>query len=369
MPVQVLGITDATAITMGGAHSCALHQDGTISCWGSNYYGELGNGTTRDSSVPVKVTGITDATAITTGIAHTCALRGDSTISCWGSNYRGQLGDGNGGEIDGNDRIDIFSSAPVQVTGITDATAITTGGWHTCALHQDGTISCWGENYRGELGDGNGGEIDGNDWIEAFSSVPVQVTGITDATAITIGGGHTCALHQDGTISCWGNNSGGELGNGQSTGDSEDKSADSSIPVRVIGITDAIAITTGGAHSCALHQNGAISCWGGNGLGQLGNGQVYEDSGQINEFYFRSYTTTFWPYRETVPVGVADITDATAITAGDVHTCALHQDGTISCWGDNDWGQLGDGNNGWNDGNQRIRIFSSVPVRIVGFGG
>ena len=259
-PVQVFGITDATAIASSGTHSCALHQGGTISCWGSNGDGQLGNGTDHSSSVPVQVTGIADATAIGMTSYFSCALHQTGTISCWGENGSGQLGNGQSGR---NAR----SLVPVQVIGITDATAIAAGGsqgssiGHSCALHRNGTISCWGTNYDGRLGIGQ------SDRGERL--VPAQVLSITDATAIAAGGGnangYSCALHRDGTISCWGSNGYGQLGNGTRS--------NFVIPVQVVGITDATAITTGDEHTCALHQNGTISCWGRNRSGQLGDGQ------------------------------------------------------------------------------------------------
>ena len=186
-------------------------------------------------TVPVRVLGITDAKAIAARGEHSCALHQDGTISCWGSNDWGQLGDGNSGEDDGNDRRYIFSSAPVEVVGITDAISIAAGGGHSCALRRTGTISCWGDNYWGQLG--NGRNWENYDFIDgALELEPIEVTGITDAIAFTTVGsgsassGHSCALHQDGTISCWGSNRYGELGNGQS-GDDEF----SLVPVRVKG--------------------------------------------------------------------------------------------------------------------------------------
>ena len=314
MPVQVVGITDATAITAGYEHSCALHQDGTISCWGHNENGQLGNGTQTDSSAPVQVVGITDATAITAGYEHSCALHQDGTISCWGHNENGQLGNGT----------NTSSSAPVQVAGITDATAITTGDSHSCALHQTGTISCWGRNWEGQLGNGQRG-------YDLVSSAPVQVVVITDATEVSAGSSHSCALREGGTISCWGENKHGQLGNQRGY------HFVSSAPVQVADITDATAITTGSSHSCALHQTGTISCWGRNTYGQLGNETNTESS--------------------SAPVQVLGITDATAISAGHRHSCALRQTDTISCWGNNWRGQLG---------NETDTEYSSAPVEVVG---
>ena len=270
VPVQVQGITDATAITAGGRHSCALHQDGTISCWGRNRDGQLGSRQSTgdweddntDSLVPVQVEGITDATAITTGHSHSCALREGGTISCWGANFRGQLGNGT----------NTSSSVPVLVERIADATAITAGHSHSCALHEGGTISCWGANNYGQLGNGQS-TGDGED-DSADSLMPVQVEGITDATAITTGHSHSCALREGGTISCWGDNNSGQLGNGTDAEFAEFLIPEEfmAIPVEVTGIADATAITAGRERSCVLRQTGTISCWGNNIWGQLGNG-------------------------------------------------------------------------------------------------
>ena len=324
VPVEVLGINDATQITAGGDHTCALRQTGTITCWGNNGWGQLGNGQRGPgeySSVPVEVLGINDATQITAGGDHTCALRQTGTITCWGNNGDGQLGNGTTSS----------STVPVEVLGINDATQITASDDHTCALRQTGTITCWGNNGDGQLGNGT----------TSSSTVPVEVLGINDATQITAGGEHTCALRQTGTITCWGNNWAGQLGNGQSGDHGYDNSADSSVPVEVLGINDATQITAGDDHTCALRQTGTITCWGNNYYGQLGNGQ----SG--------------FGERSSVPVEVLGINDATQITASDDHTCALRQTGTITCWGNNEDGQLGNGQSGFGER-------SSVPVEVTG---
>lgn len=308
-PVQVQGIADASSITAGGAHSCSLHETGRISCWGWNRY--LGNG--PSSNTADQVPGITDATAIATGIDHTCALHENGQVSCWGRNLSGQLGKGS---ISQSPEI----LQPGIVEGINDAIAITAGQAHTCALHQSGAISCWGWNSLGQLGNGQSGDIwDPN--TSADSTTPVRVREITDAVDVKAGNNHTCALHAGGAISCWGNNSAGALGSGQS----HDELTNSAVPVSVIGINSATAISTGAHHTCAVHEEGAISCWGNNFDGQLGNRKNRSDSDS------------------STPVNALGIDDAIAIAAGERHTCALREAGTISCWGDNEYGQLGVG--------------------------
>ena len=339
VPVKVMDIDDATAITAGDFHSCALHQTGNISCWGDNKYGQIGIPDRIYRPVPRVVEGIDDAIAVSAGVWHSCALHPTGNISCWGHKGNGELGDGTSGDFGD------YSSMPVSVVGIDDAIAISAGGGHSCALHQTGNISCWGDNYYRQLGDSTRRFTRSSD----FSSVPVRVKGIDDAIAVSAGGGHSCALRQNGTISCWGTNY-GQLGDG--TGGEEDDS----IPVEVVGIGDAVAISAGGNHSCALHQTGAISCWGINSTGYL------DDSTEI------VLVTDF----SSVPVKIVGISDATAIAIGkgylsNRHSCALHQTGNISCWGDNEYGQLGDGTVGKADDYNPVPVVvDSVPVVVVG---
>jgi alpha-tubulin suppressor-like RCC1 family protein len=314
-PVQVSGITNATAVSAGGNHTCALLSGGTIKCWGANNVGQLGNGETEPegegipSPTPVSVSGISTATAVSVGDAHTCALLSDHTVKCWGYNHYQQLG--NGAYYD-------WSSTPVQVGGITNATAISAGFAHTCALLSGGAVECWGANDTGQLGNGS----------TTASPTPVQVGGITNATAISAGKVHTCALLSGGTVKCWGQNFDGELGNGTTT--------DSPIPVQVSGIANAVSIGAGGAHTCAALADGTVACWGDNEFGQLGNG-----------------TTVSSP----TPVQVSGIANAVSIGAGDRHTCALLSGGAVKCWGANDDGQLGNG----------TPTDSPTPVSVIGF--
>jgi alpha-tubulin suppressor-like RCC1 family protein len=208
-PVTVSGISTAVTVAAAdGFHTCAVLQDGTVRCWGDNSTGQLGNGSTTNSSTPVTVSGITTATAVTGGDYHTCALLQDGTVRCWGLNYSGQLG--NGSVYD--------SSTPVTVSGISTAVAVSIGVIHTCASLQDGTVRCWGDNSSGQLGNGS----------TTNSSTPVTVSGISTATAVTSGYNDACALLQGGSLQCWGINNYGQLGNGTTT--------DAHTPVAVAGI-------------------------------------------------------------------------------------------------------------------------------------
>ncbi len=302
-PVTVTSINTATSIAAGNGHTCVLLADSTIKCWGRNEYGQLGNRTTTNSNSPATVFGISDAIAISTGNLHTCALLADSTIKCWGLNSTvtpyasgGQLGDGS----------ITTSTKPVSVYGIDDATAVSAGQEHTCALLADSTIKCWGYNWRGSIGDGT----------NTMRTRPVDVTGITNAAGISLGNIHTCAVLKDGSAVCWGTNSGGELGNGTTT--------NSFTPVGVSGISNATSLSAGQNHNCAILAEGSIRCWGSNAFSQLG------DETTVNR---------------TTPVGVSGISNATSISTGGPHTCVLLSNKDVKCWGYNFYGQLGDGSN------------------------
>ncbi len=397
-------ISSATQISAGGSHTCALLQDHTIKCWGGGRYGELGNGQyytnppPLGSATPVIVSGISNATQISSGRDHTCALLQDNTIKCWGDGRKGQLGNGQF-----YNSAPYGSATPVTVSGISNATQISASSGHTCALLQDNTIKCWGFGREGQLGDAvfysNNYSCGVNYW-NCGSATPVTVRGISNATQISAGDRHTCALLQDNTIKCWGNRFWGQLGDGQ-----YDPSLDSSFytPVIVSGISNATQISAGSTHTCALLQDNTIKCWGSSLSGELGNGQFYRSatpvivSGISNATQISAGLSNTVPnnndpghtcallqdntikcwgggrYGElgnvqasgsATPVIVSGISNATQISAGNIHTCALLQDNTIKCWGDGRYGQLGNGLDTFNDGGYLVGS-SFTPVTVI----
>jgi hypothetical protein len=199
IPVMVSGITNATAIAAGGDHTCALLATGKVECWGEQDF-------ERGSSVPVEVGGVAGVVALTTGYWQTCALLSNRHIACWGLGGYGGLGNGTttGG------------ATPVEVSGITDATEVSTGDDHTCAVLAGGSVRCWGENSFGELGDGTeaGPERCGFSTTIACSTRPVGVSGITHASGVGLGIWHSCAVLSIGSVECWGVSNGaiGEVG-------------------------------------------------------------------------------------------------------------------------------------------------------------
>ncbi len=315
VPVTVTGAANVSRVALGYGNSGVVLENGKVECWGLNRYGQLGNGTTTDSQLPVTVAGITNATDLAVagdpnGDGFACAVLRTGTVECWGHNDRGQLGSGG---VDS-------SPTPVTVSGITDAVGITAGYYHVCALLRGGTIQCWGNNGSGELGSVS--------CTDPFSFVPVAVSGINNAVGVAAGYNYTCALLNDGTARCWGNNDNDRLGDGTTNY--------SVAPVTVAGVSDAIAMTANLYHTCVLLRSGAIQCWGVNLFGDLGNG------------------TTADPYSVVM---VANITDAVAVAAGGLHTCALLGDSTVQCWGFNYYGELGNG----------TQVDSYVPVNVAGY--
>jgi alpha-tubulin suppressor-like RCC1 family protein len=286
-------------LAAGASHTCVVTSASQVSCWGSNVDGQLGDGNTGDQSVPATVLGIESARGVVAGSYHACALIGDGSAECWGWNSYGQVGA----------QASIARTTAAPVADLAGVTGVATGGYHSCALAQGGTGSCWGQNDLGQLGDGSSLDRDS----------PAAVFSLPKSDVIAAGGRHSCAVvhdgFHDGTVQCWGANGTGELGDG-----SEEERT---FPVPVLGLSDAVAVTAGFTHSCALRQSGRILCWGANDHGQLGDGG---ESGAAS----------------SVPVLVQGL-QATAVAAGYNHTCAILPNGTVACWGANGAGQLGDG--------------------------
>ena len=299
-----------------------------MSCWGANHKGQLGNGTiSNGSSVPAQVPGITGATQLSASDNSTCAVVASGRVRCWGGNLHGQLGNGS--------TTDDGVPTPVEVRNLTGATEVSVGISHTCARRSDGTARCWGDNYWGQLGDG---DTQPADQPRTSPVVVVNESGTSNligVETIAVGKDHTCATVANGTVRCWGSNSFGQVGNG--VAEDEDERIPHPRPSVVADVVDAVDITAGATHTCALIVGGTVDCWGGNQSGQLGRTYVNED-----------------PNPTAYPVG--GLTGATAIAAGFAHTCVIVGDGTARCWGDNNSGQLGNG----------TTVNSNVPVVVNG---
>jgi putative cell wall-binding protein/alpha-tubulin suppressor-like RCC1 family protein len=347
VPVPVTGIGTAIAVAVDGAPTfCALLSTGGIDCWGNNEAGNLGAGSaispTSFSAVPVPVSGISDAIAITgsavSGPGTFCAVLSGGGVDCWGFNGNGDLGAG----INPNDAY--FSDVPVPVSGLTDAVSVTSVGVGSagafCAVRASGGISCWGANNAGVLGAGL------NPTSTTYTDAPVSVTGLSHAISVTSSAVSFCALLLGGTVDCWGDNGDGELGAGLGPA----SVAASDVPVAVVGVANARSVagndTFGAGGYCAALISGGVECWGDNAYGELGAGL--------------DPTTT--PLSAS-SVAVTGIADASAIIAGGAGTyCAVLTSGSLTCWGNNDAGELGAGLDPTVPANSN----SDVPVAVIG---
>jgi len=291
-----------TQICAGAGHTCARLSDGTVRCWGANLAGALGNNSTDDSPTPVLVSGLTNVVSLACGDLHTCAALSDGTARCWGSNSDGQIGDSSN-----TDR-----HTPTVVGGLSNVTAIAAGAMHTCARLSDSSLRCWGNNSNRQLGDGNTGN-------PKDQQSPVQVMGISTAVGVACGDVHSCALLANGTVSCFGANADGQLGNGDPTGTGDD----SGIPVPVTGLTGVTALSSGSLHNCALVSGGGVQCWGSNASGAAG--------GIENETKF------------TVPHAVTGLPNVSVLRVGYAHNFASSSDGSVFGWGSDVFGELCDG--------------------------
>ena len=312
-PVQA-SITSVVAVAAHADNSLALKSDGTVWAWGDNTYGQLGNGgSVLWSTTPVQVNSQSSVVSIAAGAGHALAAQANGTVWSWGDNEYGQLGNGTGAN----------SSTPLLVPNLLGAVSVAAGESHSIVLKYDGSVWAFGLNSYGQLGNGT----------NANSATPVAVTGLSTVVAIAAYGWHSLAVKSDGTVWAWGYNVYGQLGNGTTS--------DSTIPVQVSGVGAATRPAGGGDHSLTVNSGGTLSGWGWNSVGQLGNG----GSG-VGLF-------------SSTPTAVSNLTGVSESTAGWAHSLGLKSDGTLWSWGDNEYGQLGDG----------TLANRSIPVQVSGISG
>ena len=356
------------AVSVGSDFDCALGFNGAVKCWGNNANGALGLGDTVDrggqpgqmgDSLPAVNLGTgRTARAIASGSSSTCALLDNGTVKCWGLNVAGELGVGdivNRGDKP-NEMGDNLPAVDLG-TGRT-AKAIATGNGSSCALLDNGTVKCWGENAYGELGLGDIAGRGGRPGQMGDNLPTVDLGTGRTAQSIAAGGEWTCALLDNGTVKCWGYNGDGELGLGDNTnrGEQPGQMGDN-LPAASLGTgRTARAIAAGGSNTCALLDDGTVKCWGFNRVGELGLGDVTERGDQPGQM---------GDNLPTVSLGTGRT--ARAIAIGSSNTCALLDDGTVKCWGFNSEGELGLGD--MNErGDQPGQMGDNLPTVSLGTG-
>jgi alpha-tubulin suppressor-like RCC1 family protein len=234
----VEGLTGVVELSVATSHTCALVTGGDVYCFGSNYFGELGDGTTNNAKKAVKVASIAGASKVATGAEVTCAVLANGSASCWGMNDLGQLGQGNSDKM--------VHSAPMPVLGLdgpVKSIDASSEAGAVCALLESGATRCWGDR----LGESTGAATPG-------------------ATSLSVGWKHACVMDAAGVVSCFGSNTKGQLGNATTAPAPE--------AVAASGVGGAIGFAVGGNSSCAVFGDGSFSCWGDDTRGQLGGGQI-----------------------------------------------------------------------------------------------
>jgi alpha-tubulin suppressor-like RCC1 family protein len=337
-------LTNVARIIPGSGASFALKKDGTVWAWGTNYSGELGNGTTDNTPKPKPVVGLSGVADVAAGAGDTYALKKDGSLWAWGANDRGQLGNGTS----------TSSSTPIQVPGLPPIVSVSAQGGSAYAVGNDGSVWTWGNNFLGVLGNGttnnalspvrlavpevartvyaglytayvltdrgtvwswgDNGEGQLGNGTTTASHVPVQVAGLSGATRLVMGGSTIYAIMPDQTLKVWGEGDGGGLGNGALL--------NSSVPVTVPNVSPVSQVASTPGYAFARLDTGTVLGWGNGWDGALGNGST-------------SNTAT--------PTAVSGISSAIGIATCGRSSFALMSDGTVRAWGMGALGAMGNG--------------------------
>ncbi len=304
-PEKVEGIANAKILS---AHieKCIINDEGEVQCW-SGVPGHF-------LTAPRLISNIANAIDIQSSTTFSCALLAEGTVKCWGNNFFGQLGIG----VTAMDKTDTRHETPVKVSGIENVIQIQTGSSHACALHQNGIVYCWGDNFYGQVGAPftSTGDPD-------IRPTPVRVANLSNVSKIALGSSYACAVLEDSTVKCWGSNEGGQLGSGI------EHVYGSYVPITIEGISGATDVFTGMKHVCALLIDRSVKCWGDNSLSQLGIEDTDSDNDPTKEI-------------ELYPVTMPHTSGLTRLVTGVYITCGIYDDYSVKCWGSNDFGQLGE---------------------------
>jgi alpha-tubulin suppressor-like RCC1 family protein len=305
VPKQIGNDNNWQSIDGGERHTVGIKNDGTIWAWGYNTTGYLGDGTTSNKSVPTQIGNESNWKNVSVGYYHTLAIKTDGTLWAWGGNIYGELGTTN------------YAIGPKLIGGIFNWQSIAAGSYHSMAIKTDGTLWACGNNEYGQIGDGT----------TTNKSILSQIGDSSDWKSVAGGDSHTIAIKNDGTLWAWGKNKDGQLGDGTYT--------DRNIPTKIGEDNNWQNIAGGNSHTIATKSDGTLWSWGHNDYGQLGD-----------------ETTAF---NRNVPKQIGNDNNWQSVSGGILHTIAIKQNGTLWAWGNNRYGQLGEGAN----------IFSiNIPIAI-----
>lgn len=420
-PLEVTGLGEVTSLTASSYTFCLTRPDRTAACWGENWAGQLGTGSFARSSTPLSVVGLSDVASLASSAdsSHVCASRSDGTLACWGSNTYGQLGSGEFGLVGSSTPLQVAGDAvfvgvaagvshscgltedeevwcwgydneteqsepvPRLIAGIEGAVAVDVANGVQCALRESGAVACWGNNDEGQLGDGT----------TESRNVPIDVPDLGGVVQVVTGlYGSVCAVIDDGTVKCWGSNGRGALATDP---DAEDGVQFSSVPVAIANVADAIQVSVGALNTCALTTAGTVKCWGlhlvdGENLQARIEPPAVVDglegvtaisagwdvtcalkSDKTVACWGRAYSSelgSVQPGDSLTVVPISGLTDVVQISAGADHICARRENGTVACWGSNQDGALGDGGPviPFDYYGYGPRPQSATPIQVVG---
>jgi alpha-tubulin suppressor-like RCC1 family protein len=308
-PVLVARSLVFRTVSAGWYHTCGVTTEDLAYCWGNNFLGKLGDGSTTDRLTPVAVRGGLRFRHLSAGAEHTCGVTTEGIAYCWGANYAGQLGEGST-----TNRL-----TPVAVAGGRQFRHVSAAGDHTCGVTTANVAFCWGDNTYGQLGDST---------LATRRLRPARVAGGRYYRQLEAGDFHTCAVTTGDRAFCWGNGTNGQIGNTR-------KAEINRWPRAVAGGLSVDRVTAGRFHSCGETTGNRAYCWGANFDGQLGNGT---DTGPETTCPFTACSTR--------PVAVSGGLYFDQVDAGGTHTCAKTPAGVAYCWGNTEYGDLGDGRGG-----------------------
>ncbi|AKV03935.1 BNR repeat domain protein [Labilithrix luteola] len=308
-PEERAPLPASAPIAIADDSTCVKTSDATVVCWGNNASCTLGNGALPDeipmSREPVAASGLDHVRALFGGAYAYCALRDDGRVFCWGDMFFGDLMSSGGTPLASGH---LPVTPPFEQEGLGEVAQLAVGRFFVCALQTTGELRCWGENDRGQLGDGT----------QATRYLPTTISsfdGNVVSVSASMGGAFACATTSRGSVYCWGDDRDGQISAVGKPGDLVLE------PLRIDGLPEpALDVAVGAKHACARLQSGTVACWGDNQRGQLGIGTTATMSG---------------------PVQVLYLSDVVQLTAGASHTCAVRSEGSVICWGDDANGQSG----------------------------